>query len=581
MSAVVRHLPTVILLLALASSSPLQAQSADARQRPGRDRSSLVRRTGTASITGRVVAGDTGRPLARARVTAAAPDLADGGISTFTDQAGGFVLSQLPAGSYTITASKASFVTMAYGAQRPGRRGRRLTLAQGQQAREIDIRLPRGSAITGRVYDENGEPIVGATVQALRYQYPQGEPRLVGSALAQTDDRGVYRIYGLNPGNYVVAAAARMESLRDWEAAGGESAPAQSYAPTYYPGVVSAADASPVVLGVQAEYSNVDFVLQGVPTARVSGSVVSESGAGGRAMVVLVADDPAGVTAGTTYAARVLDDGTFTVGGVAPGKYLAVARTGGAGVAERGGRTVGAGGRAGMVGVQPVTVAGQDVAGVTIVAGGGGALAGWVTWESGSGQRPDLSQLRISTSPATALPMVPTESARLQPDGSFTIPNVVAGSHMVRVSNLPTGWALRGVTSGGRDITDQWLEVRNGQTLAGVQVVLTDRVTTITGSVEASPEDRSDCYVIAFPADPGQWRARSRRVRGVRCDEKGVYTITGLPPGDYYLAAATDLEPGSWFDPSLLAELQKTAARVSVEEGETKTAPLRVASNAQ
>jgi hypothetical protein len=559
-----------------------------AQQRPNRDSTVQRRPTGTASIMGRVVSADTGRALARARVSvtlvapadgvAASQDSAGTSSETMTDHAGAFVFAGLAAGTYTITGSKAAYLSMAYGARRPQRPGKRVGVKQGQQVRDIDVRLPRGSVVSGRVYDDAGEPIVRATVQAMRQSYLQGEPRLMATGTAQTDDRGQFRIYGLVPGSYVVAASAFIDVPRG-EDGRPQDAVALTYAPTYYPGVTNTADAVPILLGVQQEYSSVDFMLQTVATARVSGTVGGDPAALAGAMVILFVDDPRGVAGGSTYGGRVREDGTFSIVGVPPGRYLAVARSalGGPG---RGGMGQGTDARTSpMVGILPLSVAGQDVSGVSIVLSPGGTIAGWVTLESANNRRVDFNQLRLSTMPLTPVAYGGGGAARIQADGSFTIANVAAGSHLVRLDNPPGGWALKGVFVNGRDVSDQALEVKSGQTTSGVQVVLTDRLTSLAVTVvDASSRPVIDCSVVLFPVDITGWRPRSRMIQGTQPDDNGTYRFATVPPGDYYLAVADDLEPGSWYDPLLLGELSKTATRVSLEEGDAKTVTLQAKS---
>jgi hypothetical protein len=235
-------------------------------------------------------------------------------------------------------------------------------------------------------------------------------------------------------------------------------------------------------------------------------------------------------------------------------------------------------GRPPLVGMQPVSVAGQDVTGITIALSSGGTIAGWVTVEPANSQRADLNQLQLSTMPPVSLPYVGSEMARLQPDGSFTISNVVAGSHLLRLNNPPRGWSLKGIFINGRDVTEQPLDVRVGQTTSGVQVILTDRVTSVAGTVvDTKSQAVNDYYVVLFPTDTTAWRPRSRLIQGRLTDDAGAYRFTSVPAGDYYLAVAPDVEPGSWYDSALLGELSKTAMRVSVEEGDTKAVTLKLA----
>src|SRR5204863_1378914 len=159
-------------------------------------------------ISGRVITADNGRPVKRARVFVTAAEL-PGGRGVLTDDTGVFDLTELPAGRYTLTVSKSGFVSLSYGQRRPLQAGTPLQLGDGQQLKGVDFQLPRGSAIAGRVLDEDGDAMPGVAVRVMRYQYQQGERRLTPAGSAQTDDRGQYRVWGLMPGDYYVSATAR------------------------------------------------------------------------------------------------------------------------------------------------------------------------------------------------------------------------------------------------------------------------------------------------------------------------------------------------------------------------------------
>ena len=117
-------------------------------------------------IMGRVLAADTGRPVKRARVFATAVEL-PGGRGMLTDDSGIFDLTELPAGRYTLTVSKSGFVALSYGQRRPLQAGTPLQLADGQQLKGIEFQLPRGSVISGRVLDEDGDAMPGVAVRII------------------------------------------------------------------------------------------------------------------------------------------------------------------------------------------------------------------------------------------------------------------------------------------------------------------------------------------------------------------------------------------------------------------------------
>ena len=316
----------ILLAVSCAVSIAIWAEPAGAQSDPGRPaRNTSVRAapaTGTASISGQVLTADTGRPVKRARVLATASDPPLTRAVT-TDEGGLYQIDELPAGSYTLIVSKTGFVDVSYGQRRPLGPGVRLPLGDGQQAQRIDFRLPRGSVITGHIFDQDGEPLMRTSVRALRFQYVQGERRLVQAGSDDTDDRGQFRIYGLPPGTYYVSAVLRTGdgSPRFRGGRGGqapEDAQGRGYAPTYYPGVTSTSEALPILVGLSQEAANIEFSLQLVTTARVSGTLVGPDGSEAtNGVVMMTPDDGTGQFAlGPNYTGRVQDAGAFALSGI-------------------------------------------------------------------------------------------------------------------------------------------------------------------------------------------------------------------------------------------------------------------------
>ena len=169
---------------------------------------------GTGIISGVVTTGSTGAPVRRARVTLSGAELR-GGRSTVTNDQGQFSFTALPPGRFTMTASKAGYVDVPYGAKKPGRPGTPIQLAAAQKMENASITLPKGGVITGIVVDDSGEPSPGTQVRVLRYVMRTGEKTLVQAGQAQADDRGMYRIYGLQPGDYLVSAVPRNQGIGD------------------------------------------------------------------------------------------------------------------------------------------------------------------------------------------------------------------------------------------------------------------------------------------------------------------------------------------------------------------------------
>src|SRR5688572_17988693 len=229
---------------------------------PPRDNASGGKpQTGTARLAGRVLDGQTSLPLRRAQVTMTTTEgTPPQRRMTTTDTEGRYSFDKMPAGRFTVSASKTGFVGLQYGQRRPAEAGTPVTVIDGQLVDKIDFSLPRGSVIVARVTDEFGEPVAGVTVQVQRYQYgPDGQRRLTGAqtgnaalGLAGTDDRGEMRVFGLMPGEYVVQAS--MRSLGSPTGSNlGDSA--EGYLPTFYPGTVSADQADIISIGIGEERS--------------------------------------------------------------------------------------------------------------------------------------------------------------------------------------------------------------------------------------------------------------------------------------------------------------------------------------
>ena len=281
--------------------------------------------TGTARISGRVVAADTGSPIRRAQINVNSRE-AQFNRSVTTDSEGRYEFASLPAGRYRLFVDKAGYVALEYGQARPFEAGKPLDIADGQALEKIDFSLPRGSAITGRITDEFGDPITDVQVQALRYQFVNGERQLVNAGRsAQTDDLGAYRIFGLMPGDYVVRASMRPNMPAVHEAPMSEP---MGYPGTYYPGVADVSQAQTVTAALGQELSSIAFPLVPARLSRISGTVMGSDGrplAG--AMVMIRARGSGGLGALRMNIVngggnQVRPDGSFQLTNVPPGDYV-------------------------------------------------------------------------------------------------------------------------------------------------------------------------------------------------------------------------------------------------------------------
>ena len=570
---------------------------------------------GTATLSGRIVSDDAdARPLRRVRVGITTSDR-QVGRTAVTDDDGRFGFAALPAGRYMLNATKQGYVTTSYGAKRPNRPGTALVLADGQHLTNLNIRLTRGSVISGVLVDQNGEPFSGAQVSAMQNRFAgSGQRTLIPAASAQTDDRGQYRIWGLAAGDYVISANAGLVSqMRDNEIArltdadikramseiasgtprpgvpSSNTDPAArprtvGYASVFYPGTSVAAQAVPIKVGVAEERTGVDFQLSLVPTAKVEGSIVVPEGISPQSiMVQMIGSNPQGFMLDLFRRAAPTADGTFTFAGVAPGPYAVIAQA--QSPAPPGGRPAAPGGAP----RQPshwaradVTLDGQDISGVSLTLQPGMVVAGRIQLEGTGGQPPDLSRIRINLQPVQSAGEVSLGLMQSQPDatGAFSIAGVTPGRYRLMAfipsARPDTAWQLKSSVMFGRDTLDTPVDLREGTD--GAVITFTDRVTELNGTIQdAGGQPAPEYHVVVFARDKAYWTAQSRRIRSARPAADGRYVIPNLPPGDYLMTAVTDIEPGEWFDPTLLESLSRSAIALTIGEGEKKTQDLRLA----
>ena len=148
---------------------------------------------------------------------------------------------------------------------------------------------------------------------------------------------------------------------------------------------------------------------------------------------------------------------------------------------------------------------------------------------------------------------------------------------LIRTSS-PQGWMLKSVSLNGQDITDTPMEFTPGQTVGGVQVVMTKRIANLSGAVTDSRGNPAlDATVVVFPADEQLWTFQSRFVRAARPDQDGRYRVSALPsPAEYLVVAVQGLEDGQAGDPDFLASVRDAATKFDLGEGETKAVDVKL-----
>ena len=556
-------------------AAPLQAQIATDQgiqimRAPGGlpPRDGQPARVGTARISGRVVAADSGQPIRRAVVRVTAAEIREN-RSTVTDAEGRYELKELPAARYIVNASKGSFVALSYGQTRPFDSGRPLDVKDGQTVQRIDFRLPRGAVIAGRVLDEVGEPVADVQVMTMRSQFVQGrrQPAPYGRP-AMTNDIGEFRLFGLPPGDYYISATAR-----DLAAMMATSDDRSGYAPTYYPGTPNAGEAQLVSVAIGETKNDLTVALVAVKTGRITGTALDGEGKplrGGNVMVTQTMRGAGDMAMMFMSAAGspIKPDGSFAVSGVAPGEYQlrAMSVGGGPGTAE--------------ASVATVTVSGgDDINGVVLLPQRPATALGRITVTP-----PDpTGKLTPSDVRLMATPVVPSgpmfmgggAPPTVRADWSFEM-QVTPGVMNIRANVPMPGWSIKSVRHNGTDVTDSGIDFGSGGTVEGIEIEMTNLVQEVSGRVTNDKgQDVKDYSVLFFPQDRGRWEIMRYFAVG-RPDQEGRYSVRGLPPGEYLAAALEYLDPSERANPELLERLRIGASPIEIREGDARALDLRI-----
>ncbi len=206
-------------------------------------------------------------------------------------------------------------------------------------------------------------------------------------------------------------------------------------------------------------------------------------------------------------------------------------------------------------------------------------VSGHVTFDGSLPLPPKMESIRVTLSPlGQPLQSMGVGSWTTNADGAgrFTVPGVIPGRYRVNASGAQA-WQVKQVLVNGVDVLDFPFEVEPGNHVSNVTIQFGDKVTELKGTLSAADgSPTSDYSVVVFPDDQRYWIPHARRMRSTRPATDGTFSIAGLPPGDYRIAAVTDVEAGEWLDPEFLRQLVPTSVSVRLADGQPVTQDLRV-----
>jgi hypothetical protein len=276
----------------------------------------------------------------------------------------------------------------------------------------------------------------------------------------------------------------------------------------------------------------------------------------------------------TTMGAPLKPDGSFLFSNIAPGDYrIQIQHTPSADDAV----IISTGGGPGAeTGAVAVTVTGNDITGLTIVTTPGATASGRVVFEGTAKPAVAPAALNVTAAPAEFGMMMMGGAVRIRDDWTFEASGLNERRRF-RINTPPQGWYLKSVNHDSSDITDTGIDFKEGQQVAGIEIVLTQRATDVSGTVQDSrARPITDFVVVAFSPDSRKWGYMTRHVRTARPNQEGRFSIKGLPPEEYYLIALDYLEAGEEGDPEQLEKWKTNATRVTLADGEPKTLTLKL-----
>jgi hypothetical protein len=554
---------TAVIVFRLTASSqtsaPIQIPS------PGQGQTSEHPST-VCVVSGRVVAAAEGSPLKSARV-ALIPEHSHTNQEIYgatTDSDGQFVLKDVPPGRYRFLATHNGFVDEEYtgkSADAPVI----LSLSPGQKVSDVLFSMAIAAVITGRVTNEDGEAMVRLQVVALRQPseddiedegpLSRRTQRLRAAASAQTDDRGLYRMFGLEPGDYYIRVTDAQgpelntpvgESFWLRRELGSE------YAPVYYPGVAQLHQAQ--IVSVKAgEETQADVLIRHVKTVDVAGHVVGPKGVTADAFVNLDRADAEDYVS-SDHHATTDDKGSFRFRSIPEGSYWikVYSRREKDFVYETRAR-------------QKIEVGSENIDSLTISLTAGTTIPGRIIVNGIS--ITDINRATVDLSPVEEDEQF-GGMGRVEKDGTFEIPSVHDGSYAVFVLMPGEGHYTKSIRYGADDVLEKGLQVEGGGTGGKLEIVMGSDCAQLEGVV--TDDDGPVIGARVRIAPDAETPYNRFRHHSTTTDQVGKFSLIGLAPGKYRVVAKSKL-------PSQKSSIQSEPQTVTLAANDHQTVQLTLA----
>jgi hypothetical protein len=561
-------------------------------------------------VNAAIAQGRTIPPNIQAQVDA---DRARGSVSniqltTKSDRDGRFIVRDLPPGQYTVQVEREGFFgpPLSGAGNYPAFVNTNVTVAAGQAPPNVLLSLIPGSAVSGRVVDPEGRPVVGSNVQAFRLSYQNGAAILQALAAADTDDRGDYRLFRIPPGEYYFGVTPGQSGARGFGARAGRGAVVATNEPlvrTFHPDAIEANRARLFVLKGGEELTGIAIAARRSAAVKVSGQVfsaiappVQTNARGQRGTPIQLTliprndntpDDPNARTT-STVSLDSPTDGKFEIPGVIPGSYYLFARLANpvpdtAAVAA--GTTPNA-----YFGRTPFEAGQQDVSGVAVYVRPGVEVKTYVTVDGSTAAAANTVRVSLQLDDNTrALPaygrggQLPAGA-----DGSITFPFVNEGVYRV----LPTIVAMNAPARGQRgaaqplanayieDIREGGLSVYDNGLVVGkepprlVEIVIKTNGGTVQGIVYNAQLQPTAATIVLVPAESR--RQNIALYKTATSFASGHFGMVAVPPGQYKVFAWESIPTGAHQNAAFIAKYEARGTSITVNAASTTNTQITV-----
>jgi uncharacterized surface anchored protein len=521
---------------------------------------------GTSSIDGVVVRASDKRPVAQTQIVAVpvGGPLKDSRIAT-TDAAGRFNINGFPPGSYRLFFEHDGFVRAEYGQGAPGKSGVPIEIAAGKSVSGITVPLTATAAIHGRVINGSNDPVINATVKALKPTYVDGERSLQGIQSVRTNDLGEYRLSGLIPGTYFLSVTPiaspyiQAGTLTTPSGSGFSVQQLQSFLTTgnfidprafenltevtiYAPGTTDPATASAIDLIPDTSYRAPDLRTTRTRSYGIRGQIVDEAGQPANAVNTTLRR----LNSNETVRSNLMSSNrsAFEFSGILPGTYELSAADN-AVTAEK-------------VGALTVTVGNENVDNLRLVLRPVIQVKGRIQ-HVGSAVPTSLRVQLRGTRGGSGVQITPTAA-----DGAFTVTRLTPGDYRLALVDLPANLHVRSARLGTTDVLNSTIRIE-GAISEQLEIVLAPN----TGSLDAVVVDRNKqpigaATVVLVPESDR--RQRYELYRTAATDSSGRATLTNVAPGNYKLFAWQDIEPNAWQNAEAMRPFEDHGVVMSVGE---------------